>query len=232
MIDLTPFDFTPTESHVYEVLVTRGPGTGYAIARAAGLARANTYSALEGLVAKGAALAEPGRPRRYRPEAPQVLLGRVVDRQARAIDSLSHELERVTAPASPTLTEVTSLRGAGQLLTLEIARARDRVDLCAPAETYRMVGPALRRAAQSGVPLTLWSDESVPTEVAPIGLIAAESGWPGRPLLAAIDDRAALVGTVHADHVSGYWSGAATLIAVARHALTSLSASLLLTRDS
>ncbi|HKP28450.1 MAG TPA: helix-turn-helix domain-containing protein, partial [Gemmatimonadales bacterium] len=71
MLDLTPFDFTPTESHVYEVLITRGPGTGYAIARAAGLARANAYSALEGLVAKGAARAEPGRPRRYRPEAPQ-----------------------------------------------------------------------------------------------------------------------------------------------------------------
>jgi len=230
MIDLTPFDFTPTESHVYEVLVTRGPGTGYAIARAAGLARANAYSALEGLVAKGAALAEPGRPRRFRPEAPQVLLGRVVDRQTQAIESLSRELDRVTAPASPTLTEVTSLRGAGQLLTLEVARARERVDLCAPADTYRMVGPALRRALQSGVSLALWSDEAVPAEVAPIGVIAVDGNWPGRPLLAAIDDRAALVGTVHPDHATGYWSGAPTLIAVARHALASLSA--LTTHDS
>ena len=45
-IDLTPFGFTPTESLVYEVLLTGGPGTGYAVARAAGLARANAYSAL------------------------------------------------------------------------------------------------------------------------------------------------------------------------------------------
>jgi sugar-specific transcriptional regulator TrmB len=37
---------------VYQVLLTGGPGTGYAIARSAGLARANAYSALEGLVAK------------------------------------------------------------------------------------------------------------------------------------------------------------------------------------
>lgn len=232
MIDLTPFDFTPTESHVYEVLITRGPGTGYAIARAAGLARANAYSALEGLVAKGAARAEPGRPRRYRPEAPQVLLGRVVDRQSHAIETLAHELERVSAPSSPTLTEVSSLRGAGQLLTLEIARAKARVDLCAPAETFRMVGPALRRAAQSGVALSLWSDEAVPAESAPVGLIGLNGGWPGRPLLAAIDDRAGLLGSVNGEQVSGYWSGTGTLVAAARHSLASLSADLLATHDS
>jgi sugar-specific transcriptional regulator TrmB len=231
MLDLTPFDFTPTESHVYEVLVTRGPGTGYAIARAAGLARANAYSALEGLVAKGAARAEPGRPRRYRPEAPQVLLGRVVDRQSQAIDSLSRELERVSAPASPTLTEVTSLRGAGQLLTLEIARARQRVDLCAPADSYRMVGPALRRAAQSGVTLVLWSDEPVTGEVGSIRVVG-NSEWPGRPLIAAIDDRAGLLGSVAGDQVSGYWSGAPTLVGAARHALAGLTGNPLATRDS
>jgi sugar-specific transcriptional regulator TrmB len=231
MLDLTPFDFTPTESHVYEVLVTRGPGTGYAIARAAGLARANAYSALEGLVAKGAARADPGRPRRYRPEAPQVLLGRVVDRQSQAIETLSRELDRVSAPASPSLTEVTSLRGAGQLLTLEVARARDRVDLCAPAESYRMVGPALRRASQSGVRLSLWSDELVTGEVASVAMI--ESGtWAGRPLLAAIDDRAGLLGSVVADQVSGYWSGAATVVAAARHALSGLTGTPLSARDS
>ena len=28
-IDLTPFGFTPTESLVYQVLLTGGPGTGY-----------------------------------------------------------------------------------------------------------------------------------------------------------------------------------------------------------
>ena len=42
-LDLTRFGFTPTESLVYEVLLTGGPGTGYAIARSAGLARANAY---------------------------------------------------------------------------------------------------------------------------------------------------------------------------------------------
>ena len=37
LLDLTRFGFTPTESLIYEVLLTNGPGTGYALARAAGL---------------------------------------------------------------------------------------------------------------------------------------------------------------------------------------------------
>src|SRR5678815_5993959 len=73
-LDLTPFGFTPTESLIYEVMLTEGPGTGYGIARSAGLARANAYSALEGLVTKGAARVEGGRPKRYRPEPPSALL--------------------------------------------------------------------------------------------------------------------------------------------------------------
>jgi sugar-specific transcriptional regulator TrmB len=109
-LDLTPFGFTPTESHVYEVLVTKGPGTGYAVARSAGLARANAYSALEGLVSKGAARVDEGRPKRFRPEPPSVLLGRIVDRQGQAIDALSEALSTISLPATPTLTEVTTFR--------------------------------------------------------------------------------------------------------------------------
>ena len=82
-IDLTPFGFTPTESLVYQVLLTGGPGTGYAIARSAGLARANAYSALEGLVSKGAARLDAGRPRRYRPEPPPALLARISNSQGK-----------------------------------------------------------------------------------------------------------------------------------------------------
>src|SRR6476646_7566635 len=104
-INLTHFGFTPTESLVYEVLLTGGPGTGYAIARSAGLARANAYSALEGLVLKGAARVEEGRPKRYRPEPPSTLIARIVDRQGQALESLSEVLAEISVPASPTLVE-------------------------------------------------------------------------------------------------------------------------------
>ncbi|HET7041665.1 MAG TPA: helix-turn-helix domain-containing protein, partial [Gemmatimonadales bacterium] len=85
-LDLTPFGFTPTETRMYATLVSFGPGTGYALAQAAGLARANAYSALEGLVSKGAARVDGGRPKRYRPESGAALLSQLSDRQAAALE--------------------------------------------------------------------------------------------------------------------------------------------------
>src|SRR5437899_2066439 len=61
-LDLTPFGFTATESLAYAALLRLGPSTGYAVAHAARVARANTYGALEGLVGRTAALRLPGRP--------------------------------------------------------------------------------------------------------------------------------------------------------------------------
>lgn len=222
MLDLTPFDFTPTESLIYEVLITRGPGTGYAVARAAGLARANAYSALEALVSKGAARADEGRPRRYRPEPPAVLLGRIVDRQAKAIEELSESLESVVAPASPTLVEVTSLRGVGQLLTLEIARAKQDVTALLPARAWQMLLPSVRRAASSGVRLQLYSDEPISLDSSTIEVRSVNGGWPGQPVLAAIDERVGLLATAQGDRVSGHWSAASTVVAAARLAIRAL----------
>ena len=222
-LDLTPFDFTPTESLVYEVLVTKGPGTGYAVARAAGLARANAYSALEGLVAKGAARADDGRPRRFRPEPAAVLLGRIVDRQQHAVETLAHALEFISVPATQTLTEVTSLRSAAQLLTLEIARAQNEVLLVAPPEAYALLGPALRRAAGAGVGLELYSDAAVDV-AAPARLISVRDQWPGRPLVAAIDGRQAMIALVEGERASGHWGTAPGFVAAARLSVSALVA--------
>src|ERR687893_1842998 len=109
-VDLTGFGFTPTESLVYEVLLKSGPGTGYAIARGAGLARANTYSALEGLVSKGAARVEGGRPRRYRPESPAGLVARISNNHGLALERLSRELDGVAAPSESSVVEIDSGR--------------------------------------------------------------------------------------------------------------------------
>ena len=127
-IDLTRFGFTPTESLVYQVLLTAGPGTGYAIARGAGLARANAYSALEGLVSKGAARVEGTRPRRYRPEAPAALIARISNDHGQALERLSRELDAALVPDTETLVEVVSGRSLLQLITHDIALARHFCD--------------------------------------------------------------------------------------------------------
>ncbi len=223
-LDLTPFGFTPTESLVYEVLLTGGPGTGYAVARSAGLARANAYSALEGLVTKGAARSEAGRPKRYRPEPPAALLARIASDHGRAIDRLTAELEQVAVPPSPTMVEVASSRGALQLIQHDVARATREVVLVAPSEAYPLLAPALRRPASAGIALELFSMGTVDLGFAPVAQLAGTTGWPGMPLVCVTDERAALIATRTGSEVAGHWSTAPSFVAAARLAARALAA--------
>lgn len=216
-LDLTGFGFTPTESLVYEVLVRSGPGTGYAIARAAGLARANAYSALEGLVQKGAARVEEGRPKRYRPEPPATLTALIVEQQGKALDTLSTVLAEISVPPSPTLVELTSARGTIQLLSHEIARAQRRVAMVAPPEAYPVLVPALRKAAGAGVALDLGSSHAVELPFATVAEVAGSTGWPGEPILFVVDDRGAIIAARQSggDAVTGHWGTDAVFVATA-----------------
>ena len=214
-LDLTTFGYTPTESLVYEVLVRGGPGTGYAIARSAGLARANAYSALEGLVQKGAARVEGDRPKRYRPEPPSTLIARIVDRQAQALDALSRVLDAIAVPASPTLVELRSARGVLQLLSHEIARAVQRVRLIAPGDAFPILTPALRKAATGGVRLDLASPAALNLPFAHVDALANAPGWPGEPILFVVDQHGAALAARTGDTVHGQWGTGPILLAAA-----------------
>jgi len=221
VIDLTPWGFTPTESLIYEVLLRGGPGTGYTIARAAGLARANVYAALEGLVSKGAARAAEGRPRQYRPEPPPTLLARLNDRQGDALDRLSAALAALTAPETPTLVEITSPRGAVQLMGREIARATRRVELIAPPDGCLALAPYLRRAASVGAEIDVASTGDVPLGGTPVKRVISPD-WPGQPVLLIVDARAALIGSRDGEQFTGHWGTAPAFVAAARHACARL----------
>jgi sugar-specific transcriptional regulator TrmB len=218
MIDLTPFGFTPTESRIYQVLLEEGPGTGYAIAQAAGLARANTYSALEGLVAKGAALVEGDRPKRFRPETPNALVARLTNRQGRELERLGEALAGFGAPATPTIVEIDSPRGALQIITHEVARAKESVALLVPADAYPLLAPSLRRAVSSGLASEFYSTTPVDIGFAPI-VILSGSDWPGDPLIAVVDNRTAVIGSRTGPTVRGHWSTSPPFVAAARRTL-------------
>src|SRR5690606_36493677 len=206
----------PTESLVYEVLLTGGPGTGYAIARSAGLARANAYSALEALVQKGAARADTGRPRRYRPESPAALIARISTRHGEALDSLGAQLQGVAAPDSPTLVEVDSPRAALQLISHDVGRAHTSVSLLAPADAFPLLAPVLRRSHAAGVSLDLASVGPATLDFASVESIAADADWPGTPLVAVIDDQSALIAARNGAQVSGQWGASPVFVAAAR----------------
>lgn len=218
-LDLTHFGFTPTESLVYEVLLAGGPGTGYAIARSAGLARANAYSALEGLVTKGAARVDGGRPRRYRPEPPAALIARISTDHGQALERLNRELDAISVPGTQTLVEVESGRAVLQLITHDVARATVSVALLAPADAYPLLAPALRRPLAAGLPVSLCATGPVDLGFAPVDVVADGHGWPGMPIIAVVDQRSALVAARQGSDVRGHWSTAPSFVAAARLAL-------------
>lgn len=224
-IDLTPFGFTATESLVYEVLLTGGPGTGYGIARSAGLARANAYGALEGLVQKGAARAEGGRPRRYRPEPPTALIARITSEQGQALERLGTSLEEIAVPGSPTLVEIESARASLQLIGHDVARARESVILLAPAEAFPLLGPALRRASGAGAALELYSSGRASLDFATITTVPDAPDWPGAPLISIVDRRSAVIAGRRGAEVAGHWSTAPAFVAAATLALRQLTIS-------
>ena len=217
-IDLTPFGFTPTESRIYQVLLEVGPGTGYSIAQAAGLARANTYSALEGLVTKGAALVEGDRPKRYRPESSGALIARLINRQDHELDRLSEALAGFGVPLTPTMVDIDSPRGALQIISHEVARAKASVSLLVPADAYPILAPSLRRAVSAGLSSDLLSTGPVELGFAPVRQIGP-GNWPGEPLLAVVDERAAVIGSRNGPDVRGHWSTSPSFVAAARRTL-------------
>ena len=220
MPDLTRFGFTPTEGLVYQVLLTGGPGTGYAIARAAGLARANAYSALEGLVAKGAARVDGGRPKRYRPESPAALIARISNDHGQALERLSRELDAVSVPETETLVELMSGRALLQLMTHDVARASESVGLLAPADAYPLLAPALRRPFAAGVPLQLSATGPVELGFSTVAVAGPDvHPWPGMPVILVVDDRSAILASRNGSDVRGHWSTAPTFVAGARLAL-------------
>jgi sugar-specific transcriptional regulator TrmB len=221
-IDLTPFGFTPTESKVYEVLLADGPGTGYAVARSAGLARANAYSALEGLVSKGAARSEERQPKVFRAEPPASVLARIANEQGEAIERLSRALDGFGAPPTLSMVELSSPKGLLQLLTHEIGRAQRMVRLLAPAEAYPLLGPALRRAVSAGLDVRLYSQVAVELPFAPVSPVAIDGRWPGLPVVGIFDDRTAVIATRDGAEVYGHWSSAQPFVAAARLTLDHL----------
>src|SRR2546427_12820668 len=132
---------------VYSTLLRLGPATGYAVARAVRLARANAYGALDGLVSRGAAVRMPGRPTRYRPADPQALLAQITAAHGEALDRLSRALADAPRSTEPETKTLAGARAVANVVLQLVARAERRVAGVLAAELWRPTLPGWRRAA-------------------------------------------------------------------------------------
>ena len=207
-IDLTPFGFTPTESLVYASLLRLGPSTGYAVARACRLARANAYAALEGLVSRGAATSV-GRPAQFRPADPSSLVARVAASQGQALDRLSRALEGTATGSEPTIHSAEGLRGTVNALQQLVARAERSVKGTVAAELWRPSLPAWRRAASRASLDVLIAGEAEDPESLAKGSVAASS-----PTILLIDGARVFSSSGAGDLMTAMWSAHPLLVQI------------------
>lgn len=213
-IDLTPFGFTPTESLVYASLLRLGPSTGYAVARACRLARANAYAALEGLVSRGAATSTPGRPAQYRPADPSGLIARVAASQGQAIDRLARALEGAAGGAEPTIHSAEGLRGTVNALQQLVARAERGVQGTVAAELWRPTLPAWRRAAARATLSVRIAGEAEDPESLAQGAVPADA-----PTILLIDEARVFSAAGSGDLMTAIWSAHPLLVQIGRVAV-------------
>ena len=203
---------------MYTTLLRIGPTTGYAVALASRLARANAYAALEGLVTRGAATraSPPTRPVRYRPTDPQALLAHLATLQGEALDRLSRALRDSSHPGEPATKEVAGARAVANLILQLVARA-GRVDGVLAAELWRPTLPAWRHASREGgakVDLRIAGDVPAGAESIAQGSVPADA-----PTVLLFDDAQVVVTAGAGDAVAGVWSSHALIVMLARRAL-------------
>ncbi len=219
-IDLTPFGFTPTENLAYGALLDLGPSSGYAVAKELSIARANAYQALNGLVAKGAAVTTADAPRRFRAERPDAILARVIGLEAQKLDALEAQVQTSGGQDGPALVEVQGKRALLDVALRTLAREPDEVICIGATDLLVALGPAWRRRALDSRLSSVWliGDDSGDLPVSTRGGIDPTRSEElfGGPVFLLLAGEVAVIARVEDADLSGYWTSDMTIVGAVR----------------
>lgn len=99
---LVDLGLTGYEASAYVALTRRGRATGAEVARLAGLPRQRIYDVLDGLVGRGFASVEPGRPARYTAVSPRDAIAALLTTHRSSLERLEREASETIALLTPT----------------------------------------------------------------------------------------------------------------------------------
>ena len=89
------------EAGAYVALTRRGRATGAEVARLSGLPRQRIYDVLDGLVGRGLATVEPGRPARYTAVAPDAAVSALLAAHRTSLERLEHDAAHAVELLTP-----------------------------------------------------------------------------------------------------------------------------------
>ena len=198
------------------------------MAKELSIARANAYQALNGLVAKGAAVAVDDQPQRYRAERPDAILAMVVDSAARKLDTLAAQVDAVGERDGVAIIELRGARGLVDIALRTVAREAGEVTCLAEPALIAALGPAWRHRATDSRANSVWivGDDpgGLPVRLAGavdtnrLGALLGDGGF----VLLAGD--VAVIARSDGQEIAGYWTSDATIVGAARGLAAHLTA--------
>ncbi len=145
------FNLTRQEATLYLLLLKAGRLTGYEAAKQTGISRSNTYTALAGLVEKGAAyIMEEGKVTRYTPVAPEEFCNNKIRRLTEQRDELLKELPGVQNEAEGYIT----IKGNAEIISKlqnTVLNAQARIYVSASAAVMELLRSELETALSRGL---------------------------------------------------------------------------------
>ena len=156
---LTHFNLTKQEATLYVLLLKEGYLTGYEAAKQTGISRSNTYTALAGLVDKGAAyVLEEGKVTRYTPVPPEEFCSNKIDRLKEIKDKVLSQLPALKNDAEGYITIKGELEIINKLKNT-VRQAEARIYVSANRRVMELLRKELQDALARGLKVVIISDE-------------------------------------------------------------------------
>jgi len=153
---LRQLGFAESEARVYVALLQHPPQTGYELARAAGVPRANVYAVLHKLEQRGAAArldSQAGT--RYAPVPFSELLDKLQQRYAQAVTQVEQALTRIAAADEPPpITQFDGYNNLTETAQHLLNSAQNRLILAIWPEEAKTLVAAVTQAEQRQVQIT------------------------------------------------------------------------------
>ena len=156
---LTHFNLTKQAATLYVLLLKEGYLTGYEAAKQTGISRSNTYTALAGLVDKGAAyVLEEGKVTRYTPVPPEEFCSNKIDRLKEIKDKVLNQLPALKNDAEGYITIKGELEIINKLRNT-VRQAEARIYVSANRRVMELLRKELMDALARGLKVVIISDE-------------------------------------------------------------------------
>lgn len=157
---LTNFNLTKQEATLYVLLLKVGQLTGYEAAKQTGISRSNTYTALAGLVDKGAAyVLEEGKVTRYTPVAPAEFCSNKIGRLEEIKTEILQQLPVLTDETEGYIT-IKGVREIINKLRNIVRQAQARIYISANSRLLELLQPELAEALARGLKVVIIGDKN------------------------------------------------------------------------